>query len=167
MVNRNEGITIGPSQSQHPIAALVFHGAMVKHFREKLRFAGTGTVKQAVINNKDVFTVISRQRLHKTIYDPGGKQGCKTLPVGFGAVKETVNRIFAKTAIKGARFSLHIHASVRENKTKQVTEDVHHGNALQFTGIAPEKEFPNPELPEKICCGIKNLISVFGIVWYT
>ena len=63
--------------------------------------------------------------------------------------------------------SLHIHASVRENETKQVTEDVHHRDSFHFSGIALKKELSDLEFLQKFCGRIKNLISVFCFMWYT
>ena len=88
-------------------------------------------------------------------------------PVGFGAVKETVSRIFTKAAFKSACFSLHIHTSVRENKAKEVSEDIHNRNPLDFSGIAEKKKLTDLEFFKKFRSRIQNFISVFGIMWYT
>ncbi len=64
-------------------------------------------------------------------------------------------------------FSLHIHASIRENETEQVSKHFDYRNPFCFTGITFEKKFPDLELGHKICDRARNLISVFSIIWYT
>lgn len=97
--------------------------------------------------------------------DLGKKQRGKILLVGFCVVKNG-KLYFCKTAFKDVCFSLRAHTSLRENKAKQVPEDIYHRNALDFIDIVLEEEFFNPKFFEKICRRIKNFVLVFGIMWY-
>ena len=140
---------------------------MVKYFRQKFRVPGTGAVIQAVINDENIFAVIAGQWLHKAADDPSRQKGCKTLPVCFRTVQETVNRVFREALLKGIRFHLHIHAPVGKHQAKQIAEDIHNRNPLFFTRVAFEQQPADLEVLHKICNKTGNIIFIMSILWYT
>jgi len=110
---------------------------VVKNFRQKFCFRRT--VKQAVINDKYIFSVLTSQRLNKAINNLCGKQKDKTLSVVFCVIEETIDCIFTESFLKNLCFSLHEHVSVRENETEQITEYVHYRDFLHFSDAVLEK----------------------------
>lgn len=69
-------------------------------------------------------------------------------------------------AVKYTRFPLHIHASIRKNEAEQVLKHFDYRDSLDFSGITFEKKMSDLEFFHKISDRIRNLISVFNIMWY-
>jgi hypothetical protein len=93
VADRNERVSVRPAKGEHPEPRPVLHGTVVKDSGKQLHLFRAGAVKQAVINNKDVFAAFIRQRFHENVDDAGRKQCCEALPVYPGIVQEAIDGI--------------------------------------------------------------------------
>ena len=130
-------------------------------------FVRTGTVKQAVINDKHIFPFFVSQRFHKAVDDAGRKQCCETLPVRPGVVKKTVDGVFGESFSKCTCFHLHIKTPVGKHHTEQKAEDIHYRYTFFFSGITFKEQLSNVKPLHKFCGKIRNAVSIIGCVWYT
>ena len=67
---------------------------MVKNFGTQFCFLTTGAVKETVINDKNIFSCVISQTLDIVVNDICRKKRCKTEPVSFGRIQESIKSIF-------------------------------------------------------------------------
>lgn len=84
---------------------------MIKDSGSQFSLFATGAVEKAVVNDKDIFTRVVSKGLNIIVNDICSKKGCKTKPVSFGGIQETVKSVLGEIFPKRPDTLLHVHAS--------------------------------------------------------
>lgn len=136
------------SESHKTIAFAILHGCVVEDAGAKLGFLTAGALKQAVIDNEGINTILIRERLD-CICHFLGQESRKAQPVCLRAVQKTVECVLRERFFERTGLLLHVHAAVREYIAELVLEDIDNGNAFFFLGITFAKQVSDAISAEK------------------
>ena len=110
----------------------------------------------AIINDKNICTILRIQRKNGILDDSGWKNRREADPVNLNHFHKAIYSILRKIRSVPSCDQVHVHASVRKNQQKQILENFHYWNAFLFVGIGRFQSWRNMK-------SRKNLLIDFEI----
>ena len=110
----------------------------------------------AIINDKNICTILRIQRKNGIPDDPGWKCCCETDPVDLNHFHKTICSILRKIRSVASCDQIYVHASVRKDQKEQILENFHYWNPFLFVSIGCLQSWRNMK-------SRKNLLIDFEI----